>query len=191
MIYYCMQYLTRQNVLPIDLDIFISIASSLLVEETWSRYERCYIQLDLKLDLNYHWRIQGSGPGGPGSPLIFRPNWGVKGWKVIFGDLPSLPSPLSQGLDPALITTCIYWHGYWQDQDSWTGLYWNEERRTGRNPGSKGTKGNLNPSPVSIFIAYSPFFYFAVPMRATHSLFSNTFVDGLDSFTLHNLAHPR
>ena len=91
MIYYCMQYLTRQNVLPIaiDLDIFISIASWLLVEETWSRYERFYIQLDL----NYRWRIQGSGPGrGGGSPFIFRPNWGAKGRKIIFGDLPP-PSP--------------------------------------------------------------------------------------------------
>ena len=66
MIYYCMQCLTRQNVLPIDLDIFISIASCLLVEETWSRYERCYIQLDL----NYQWRIQGSGPGDPAPPLF-------------------------------------------------------------------------------------------------------------------------
>ena len=91
MIHYCMHYLTRQNVLPIDLDIFISIASWFLVEETWSKYERCYIQLGL----NYHWRIQGSGPGGPGSPLIFRPNWGAKGRKI---------------LDPALITTYILPH---------------------------------------------------------------------------------
>ena len=66
MIHYCMQYLTRQNVLPIDLDIFISIASWLFVEETWSRYERCYIQLDL----NYQWWIQGSGPGGSAPPLF-------------------------------------------------------------------------------------------------------------------------
>ena len=59
------------------------------------------------------------------------------------------------------------------------------------NPGSKGTKGNFNPTPVSIFIAYSPFFHFAVPMRATHSLFSNTLVDGHDLFTFHNLVHLR
>ena len=66
MIHYCMQYLTRQNVLPIDLDIFISIVSCLLVEETWSRYERRYIQLDV----NYHWRVQGSGLGDPAPPLF-------------------------------------------------------------------------------------------------------------------------
>ena len=41
-----------------------------------------------------------------------------------------------------------------------TGLYYNEERRTGTNPGTNGTKGNLNPTPVSIFVAYSPFFLF-------------------------------
>lgn len=41
-------YLTWWNVLPVDLDIFISVASWLFVEETsGSRYERCYIQLDL------------------------------------------------------------------------------------------------------------------------------------------------
>ena len=54
----------------------------------------------------------GELPGGPGTPLIFRPNRGAKGRKTIFGDRSPLPSPLSQGLDEALITTCIYWHGY-------------------------------------------------------------------------------
>ena len=33
---------------------------------------------------------------GEASPLIFRPNWGPKGWKKIFL---RLPPPLSQGLD--------------------------------------------------------------------------------------------
>ena len=35
------------------------------------------------------------GPGGPGSPLIFKPNWGPKGGKKIFWD----QDPLFQGLD--------------------------------------------------------------------------------------------
>ena len=191
MIHYCMQYLTRQNVLPIDLDIFISIVSCLLVEETWSRYERCYTQLDV----NYHWRIHGSGLGDPVPPLFLDQTEARRAEKFFLETAPPppLPSPLSQGLDPALITTCIYWHGYWQDQDSWIGLYWNEERRTGTNPGSKGTKGNLNPTSVLSVssLPIPPFFHFAVPVRATHSLFSNAFVDGHDSFTLHNLAHMR
>ena len=35
------------------------------------------------------------GHGGPGSPLIFKPNWGPKGGKKIFWD----QDPLFQGLD--------------------------------------------------------------------------------------------
>ena len=35
------------------------------------------------------------GPGGPGSPLIFKPNWGPKGGKKNFWD----QDPLFQGLD--------------------------------------------------------------------------------------------
>ena len=42
-------------------------------------------------------------PGGPGPPLIFRPSRGPNGQKNFFGRPPPLP-PLSQGLDPALIT---------------------------------------------------------------------------------------
>ena len=43
----------------------------------------------------------GEVPGGPPSPLIFRPNWGPKGPKKIFFEIaPSPPPPtLSQGLD--------------------------------------------------------------------------------------------
>ena len=61
------------------------------------------------------WRIQGRGPGGPGTPFIFRPNWDPKGRKKFFGrpapllylrvwmTAPPPPHPLSQGLDPTLI----------------------------------------------------------------------------------------
>ena len=42
------------------------------------------------------WRIQGRGPGEPGSPLIFKPNWGPKGRKKIF-DTISPPRPLISG----------------------------------------------------------------------------------------------
>ena len=42
------------------------------------------------------WRIEGRGPGEPGSPLIFKPNLGPKGGKKFFWDH---PPPLSQGLD--------------------------------------------------------------------------------------------
>ena len=39
---------------------------------------------------------EGSGSPLPPTPLIFRPNWGPKGWKNFFGDWAPL---LSQGLD--------------------------------------------------------------------------------------------
>ena len=42
------------------------------------------------------WEGPGGG-GGPASPLIFRPNWGPKGRKEIFGR--PLPLSLSEGLD--------------------------------------------------------------------------------------------
>ena len=41
----------------------------------------------------------GEGPGDP-APLIFRPNWAPEGTKTFGGE--TAPSPLSQGLDPAL-----------------------------------------------------------------------------------------
>ena len=58
-------------------------------------------------------RSRGGALGGPGPPLIFRPNWwGLKGWKKIFWrpfPTPSLrsgwlgpPPPLSPGLAPGL-----------------------------------------------------------------------------------------
>ena len=57
--------------------------------------------LSLLMNNSYQWRIQGRGPGGPGPPLIFRPNLGPKGRKKCFsGDR----SPLSEGLDPPLHT---------------------------------------------------------------------------------------
>ena len=62
----------------------------------------------------------GEGPGGgPTPPLIFRLNWGPKGWKFFLGDQPpppylrvgmtppTPPPPLSQGLDSALISKCV------------------------------------------------------------------------------------
>ena len=62
------------------------------------------------------WRIQGRGPAPP-PPLIFRPKWGPKGPKKIFGrrPLPYLrvwmtpppPNPLSEGLDPPLSRTVL------------------------------------------------------------------------------------
>ena len=56
----------------------------------------------------------GKGPGPPPPPLIFRPNWGPKGWIKVFWAHP----PLSKGLDkrppPPLIwksgfATVDYW----------------------------------------------------------------------------------
>ena len=54
----------------------------------------------------------GKGPGGAGPPLIFRPNGGPNGQKIIFGDRSPPPflskglddrgPHLSQGLDPAM-----------------------------------------------------------------------------------------
>ena len=51
----------------------------------------------------------GEGPRGPGSPPIFRPNWGPKGRKKFFWRPPPpyqrfwmTAPPLSQGLDAAL-----------------------------------------------------------------------------------------
>ena len=37
------------------------------------------------------WRIQGRGQGEPGSPLIFKPNWGPKGRKNFFETIPPPP----------------------------------------------------------------------------------------------------
>ena len=65
------------------------------------------------------WRIQRRGPGAPGSPLIFRPNWGPKSRKKSFWDrAPPLisvsgwPAPLplpfiwSSGSATALLFFC-------------------------------------------------------------------------------------
>ena len=65
----------------------------------------------------------------------------------------------------------------------------NEEREGTQEAREQKVISTRPPSVSSLPIL--PFFHFAVPMRATHSLFSNTFVDGDDSFTLHNLAHMR
>ena len=46
------------------------------------------------------------GPGGPAS-LIFRPKWGPKGGKKVFGDCP--PPPLSQGLDDRPTPSPLIW----------------------------------------------------------------------------------
>ena len=53
----------------------------------------------------------GERPAPPPPPVIFRPNWGPKGRKKVYGDPPFFlfkglndrcPPPLSQSLDPAL-----------------------------------------------------------------------------------------
>ena len=46
---------------------------------------------------------RGGPKGGPPPPIIFRPNWGPKGRKKFLLPLPP-PPPLSEGLDPPLIT---------------------------------------------------------------------------------------
>ena len=54
------------------------------------------------------WGIQGRGPGGPLPPVIFRPNWGLKGRKKLFWSPPPPPFLfLSKSLDngaPPLIS---------------------------------------------------------------------------------------
>ena len=61
--------------------------------------------LSLTVFTGYVWTVavtdRGEGSRGPGPPLIYRPNWGPKGWKKIGRPNP----PLSQGLDdcPPLI----------------------------------------------------------------------------------------
>ena len=54
------------------------------------------------------WRIEGRGPGEPGSPLIFKPNLGPKGGKKFYlrpPPPPPLPT-LSEDLDPLLRSSC-------------------------------------------------------------------------------------
>ena len=54
----------------------------------------------------------GSGVSREGPPLIFRRNWGPKGWKYFFSNHP--PPPLSEGLDPLLPwIACI---SYWEEK---------------------------------------------------------------------------
>ena len=79
------------------LSSLVASASSNAVLPGASRHPR----LRLETELNLQWRIQGRGLGGPGPPLIFRPNWGPKGRP------PSPPPHLSQGLDQALTCQAI------------------------------------------------------------------------------------
>ena len=63
---------------------------------------------------------EGTGAPAPLPPaLIFRPNWGPKGWKNFFwrpgppltqglNDHPPPPSPLSEGLGPLLFTVFVF-----------------------------------------------------------------------------------
>ena len=55
----------------------------------------CKLQSQSKLLGHFavQWRIQGRGPGEPGSPLIFKPNWGPKGRKKFFDTIPPPPPP--------------------------------------------------------------------------------------------------
>ena len=57
----------------------------------------CKLQSQSKLLGHFavRWRIEGRGPGEPGSPLIFKPNWGPKGRKKFFDTIP--PRPLMSG----------------------------------------------------------------------------------------------
>ena len=61
----------------------------------------------------FQWRVQGRGAEGPRPPVIFETKLRPEG---PFGDPPTLskgldesplPSPLSQGLDPALFPTTL------------------------------------------------------------------------------------
>ena len=60
---------------------------------------RFYLEGNIK-EQNSQWRIQGRGPRGPGSPLIFRPSRRQEGpSKISLRPPPPPPPPLSQGLD--------------------------------------------------------------------------------------------
>ena len=62
--------------------------------------------LSLTVFTGYVWAVavadRGEGPRGPGPPLIYRPNWGPKGWKKIGGPSPPIISG-SGWLPPLLI----------------------------------------------------------------------------------------
>ena len=53
----------------------------------------CKLQSQSKLLGHFavQWRIEGRGQGEPGSPLIFKPNWGPKGRKKFFDTIPPPP----------------------------------------------------------------------------------------------------
>jgi len=53
------------------------------------------------------WRIQGRAPGGEPPPLIFRPNRGLKGRKIFFGDQKRSPNPNPNPSPPPLISPCL------------------------------------------------------------------------------------
>ena len=84
-----------------------------LISNSWGENKEDH-NCDVGLDIGQWW-IQGRSPGGPGPPLIFRPNWwGLNGQKKMSWETTSLSKvsmtgpPLSQGLDPALSDTKIY-----------------------------------------------------------------------------------
>ena len=72
--------------------------------------------LSLTVFTGYVWTVavtdRGEGPRGPGPPLIYRPNWGPKGWKKIGRPSP----PLSQGLDDCPPPYLTVWIHHWVGQ---------------------------------------------------------------------------
>ena len=107
-----------QGVLCMVYDMMISYwKTSVLSVHTISRHFKnllsgeCFWKhaLSLTVFTGYVWTVavadQGEGSRGPGPPLIYRPNWGPKGWKKIGRPSP----PLSQGLDDC--PPLIWWTG--------------------------------------------------------------------------------
>ena len=102
--------------------------------QEWNRYKE-HKQAKVKSCVNSHGLFSslhstvadpGEGPREACPPFFSRPNWGPKGWKKFFRDQPPplppplisgsgwLGSPLSQGLDPALLNTGLSLHKNWQ-----------------------------------------------------------------------------